>query len=176
VIPASQRRKADAANAVNELRAQGLEVSRAGSAFKAGAVDVKAGDYIVRGDQPFRTLADMYFSIQNYAPQNPSPYDDTGWTFQYMRDIKIQSVSEKVILDQPMTLLTADAKAPGGIEGTGSVLIVDHTADNNVITFRFKNKDVKMMSAEDDFDAAGRTFHAGAIIVPNADRAKLEPI
>ena len=42
----------------------------------------QAGDYIVRGDQPFRTLADMYFSIQNYPPQNPSPYDDTGWTFQ----------------------------------------------------------------------------------------------
>jgi hypothetical protein len=176
VIPATQRRKADAANAVNELRAQGLEVSRAGSAFKVGAVDVKAGDYVVRGDQPFRTLADMYFSIQNYAPQNPSPYDDTGWTFQYMRDIKIQPVSEKTILDQPMALLTADAKAPGGIEGSGSVLIVDHTADNNVIAFRFKNKDVKMMSSEDDFDAAGRTFRAGAIIVPNADRAKLEPM
>ena len=82
MIPATQRRKADAADAVNDLRRQGLEISRAGAAFKAGNVDVKAGDYIVRGDQPFRTLADMYFSIQNYAPQNPSPYDDTGWTFQ----------------------------------------------------------------------------------------------
>mgnify|MGYP003693812837 CR=1 FL=1 len=56
VIPAAQRRKADAADAVNELRAQGLEISRASSSFKAGSVDVKAGDYIVRGDQPFRTL------------------------------------------------------------------------------------------------------------------------
>ena len=90
MIPATQRRKADAADAVNELRAQGLEVStRPTSAFKAGNVDVKAGDYIVRGDQPFRTLADMYFSLQNYAPQNPSPYDDTGWTFQFMRNMKI---------------------------------------------------------------------------------------
>src|SRR5256714_9130950 len=50
VIPATQRRKADAADAVNELRAQGLEVSRANGAFKAGNVDVKAGDYIVRRD------------------------------------------------------------------------------------------------------------------------------
>jgi hypothetical protein len=158
VIPATQRRKADAADAVNELRMQGLEVSRASSDFKAGAVDVKAGDYVIRGDQPFRTLADMYFSIQNYAPQNPSPYDDTGWTFQYMRDIKIAPVSEKAILDQPMTMLTADAKAPGGIEGTGSVLVVEHTADNNLVTFRFKNKDVKMAAAEEDFELAGRKF------------------
>src|SRR5262249_2801074 len=63
LIPATQRRKADAADAVNELRMQGLEVSKAASAFKAGGVDVKAGDYVIRGDQPFRTLADMYFSI-----------------------------------------------------------------------------------------------------------------
>src|SRR5262245_31189414 len=176
VIPATQRRKADAAMAVNDLRAQGLEISRAGTSFKAGAVDVKAGDYIVRGDQPFRTLADMYSSIQNYPPQNPSPYDDTGWTFQYMRDIKIQTVGEKSILDQPMTRLTADAKAPGGIEGMGPVLVVDHTADTSIITFRFKNSDVPMLAAEDDFELAGRKFRAGAVIVPNADRARLEPM
>ena len=30
---------------------------------------MKAGDYIVRGDQPYRTLADMYFSFQSFAPQ-----------------------------------------------------------------------------------------------------------
>ena len=118
----------------------------------------------------------MYFSIQNYAPQNPSPYDDTGWTFQYMRDLKILPVTDKAILDQPMTMLTADAKAPGGIEGTGSVLVVEHTADNNLVTFRFKNKDVKMLAAEDDFELGGHKFRAGAIIVPNADRAKLEPM
>jgi hypothetical protein len=176
VIPATQRRKADAADAVNELRMQGLEVSRASSAFKAGTVDVKAGDYVIRGDQPFRTLADMYFSIQNYAPQNPSPYDDTGWTFQYMRDVKILPVTEKNILDQPMTMLTADAKASGGIEGTGSVVVVEHTADNNLVTFRFKNKDVKMAAAEDDFELAGHKFRAGAVVIANADRTKLEPM
>src|SRR4051812_47494172 len=184
VIPAAQRRKADAAQAVNELRTQGLEISKAAAAFKAGSVDVQAGDYIVRGDQPFRTLADMYFSVQNYAPQNPSPYDDTGWTFQYMRDLKIHPVTEKGILDQQMTLLTADARAPGGIDpstplgagGANTVLVVDHTGDNTVVSFRFKNKDVKMLAAEDDFELSGQKFRAGAIIGPNADRAKLEPM
>ena len=82
-------------------------------------LDVQAGDYVVRGDQPFRTLADMYFSVQNYAPQNPRPYDDTGWTFQYMRDIKIIPVNDKSLLDGKMTLITEDVKAPGGIEGSG---------------------------------------------------------
>jgi hypothetical protein len=175
VIPVAQRRTADAADAVNELRRQGLEVHRATKAFKAGNVSVEAGDYVIRGDQPYRTLADMYFSIQNYAPANPRPYDDTGWTFPYMRNVVIKAAPDKAILDGEATLLTADAKAPGGIEGTGAVLLVDHTTDNVLMKFRFKHADVKMQAAEEDFEAGGRKFRAGTFVIPGGDRAKLEP-
>jgi hypothetical protein len=175
VIPAAQRRKAEAADAVNELRRQGLEVHRATTAYKAGNVSVSAGDYVIRGDQPYRTLADMYFSVQSFSPANPRPYDDTGWTFQYMRNLVVKSVNDKAILDQPSTLLTADAKAAGGIEGTGPVMVVEHTTDNNLVTFRFKHPDVKMQAAEEDFEAGGRKFRAGSFVIPGADRAKIEP-
>ena len=176
VIPAAQRRKADAADAVNELMRQGLEIHRATSAFKAGNVDVAAGDYVVRGDQPYRTLAEMYFTVQNYPPQNPSPYDDTGWTFQFMRNIKLTAVNDKNVFTQPMTKVTGPVKAAGGIDGAGATLVVEHTADNNLMTFRFKNADVKMLAAEEDFELNGRKIRAGAVIVPNADRARLEPM
>jgi hypothetical protein len=175
VIPAGQRRKQDAADAVNELRRQGLEVHRASSAFKAGNVSVEAGDYVVRGNQPYRTLADMYFSIQNYAPANPRPYDDTGWTFQYMRNVVIKPVTDKAILDGAATLITADAKAPGGIEGSGNVLVIDHNTDNVLMKFRFAHAAVKMQAAEEDFEAGGRKFRAGSFIIASSDRAKLEP-
>ena len=49
------------------------------------------GDYVIRGDQPYRTLVDMYFSVQNYPTANPRPYDDTGWTMQYMRNVKLNN-------------------------------------------------------------------------------------
>jgi hypothetical protein len=175
VIPAGQRRKQDAADAVNELRRQGLEVHRATAAFKAGTVNVEAGDYVIRGDQPYRTLADMYFSIQNFAPANPRPYDDTGWTFQYMRNVVIKPVTDKALLNGAATLLTADAKAPGGIEGAGPVVVIDHTTDNVLVSFRFKHSAVKMQAAEEDFEVGGRKFRAGSFIIPNADRAQLEP-
>jgi hypothetical protein len=176
IIPANQRRKSDTAQAVNDLREQGLEISRAEAAFKAGSVDVAAGDYVVRGDQPFRTLAEMYFSVQNYPPQNPAPYDDTGWTFQLMRDIRVLPVTDKAVLEQRMTLLTHDVNAPGGVEGAGKVLIVEHTADNSLVTFRFRNASVKMLAAEEDFEVDGRKFRAGSIVVPGADRGRLEPL
>jgi hypothetical protein len=176
IIPAGQRRKADAADAINELMRQGLEIHRATSAFTAGPVDVAAGDYVVRGDQPYRTLAEMYFAVQNYPAQNPRPYDDTGWTFQYMRNVKLTAVTDKAIFTRPMTRVTAPVKAAGGITGTGPMLIVEHTADNNLVTFRFKNPAVKMLAAEADFELNGRKFRAGAIIVPDANRAALEPM
>ena len=113
----------------------------------------------------------MYFSVQNYAPSNPRPYDDTGWTFQFMRNLVIKPVTDKACSTQQMTLITADAKAPGGIEGTGRVVVVEHTTDNNLVTFRFKHADVKMQAAEEDFEAGGRKFRAGSFIIPNADRA-----
>ncbi len=68
-------------------------------------------------------------------------------------------------------MLTADAKAAGGVEGSGGTLVIEHTSDNNLMTFRFKNKDVKMQVAEEDFDLNGHKLRAGAFIIPNADHA-----
>jgi hypothetical protein len=174
VIPAAQRRKADAADMVNELRRQGVEVHTADSAFEAGKLSVAAGDYIVRADQPYRTLVDMYTSLQAYAPTNPRPYDDTGWTMQYLRDVKLTAVHDKSVLEHPMTLLKADAKAAGGVEGSGAVLVVDHTSDNNLMRFRMLNPAVQALAAEEDFELDGHKFRAGAVILPSADRAHVE--
>jgi hypothetical protein len=173
VLPAQQRRKVEAADMVNDLRHQGVEIQRANSAAKLGNVEVAAGDYIIRADQPYRTLVDMYFSIQNYPAANPIPYDDTGWTMPLMRDVEVKTITDKAIFDQPMTMITADTRIPGEVQGSGNVLVVDHTTDNTLVTFRFKNADTKMLAAEDDFDLDGHHFRAGAFIVPNADMTKL---
>ena len=75
---------------VNVLRRQGVEVHTANAAFTAGNVSVAAGDYVIRGDQPYRTLVDMYFSTcRTTRRRTRGPYDDTGWTFQYLRNIKL---------------------------------------------------------------------------------------
>jgi hypothetical protein len=175
VIPAGQHAKENAAEAVNELLAQGLEFQRASASFKAGNVQVNAGDYVIRGDQPYRTLADMYFSLQNFAPQNPAPYDDTGWTFPLMRNITVEEVTDKSVLAQAMTPVKTDVTAPGGITGAGKVVAVANTSDNSLVAFRFKFPNVKMQAAEVAFDASGQHFDAGSFIIPNANRAQLEP-
>src|SRR5688572_20711716 len=176
VIPAAQRRKADAATLVNDLMAQGVEFHTATNAFKVGTVDVQAGDWIIRGDQPYRTVTDIYLSIQRFAPQNPSPYDDTGWTLQYTRNVVVSELRDAASLTQAMKPVTGKAVAPGGITGSGNVVVVEHTGDNNLVTFRYRLKDVKMAAAEEDFDAAGKRFRAGAIIIPSANASQLDPV
>ena len=175
VIPAAQRRKGEVASVVNDLRTQGVEFHTANAAFKAGTVDVKAGDYIIRGDQPYRTIPDMYFSLQNFAPSNPRPYDDTGWTYQLMRNFQVTPVTDKAILTAAMTPVSAEVKATGGIEGSGNVVVVDHTTDNNLMTFRFRHAAIPMQAAEEDFELNGRKFRAGAFIIGAGHRATVEP-
>jgi hypothetical protein len=172
-IPATQRRKSDAADAVNALIDQGVEFHTANADFKAGNLDVKKGDWIIRGDQPFRTVADIYMSVQRYSAANPSPYDDTGWTFQYLRDVVITSVGDKSILTQPMTEVKGHVTAPGGLNGAGPVIVVEHSGDNNITAFRYKLKDVKMSAAEDDFTLNGKSFRAGSIIIQNGNAQQI---
>jgi hypothetical protein len=176
VLPAGQRRKGEVADVVNSLRFQGLEFHRANADFKAGNVDVKAGDYIIRGDQPYRTIGDMYFSFQSFAPQNPRPYDDTGWTYQLLRNVSLLTVSDKSILSQPMTAVTSDVKAPGGVEGTGSTIVVNNNSDNNLVTLRFKLASTKMSAAEEQFSVGSHQFSAGSLIIPNANRPQIDAL
>ena len=174
VIPAGQRRRGEAANFVNLLRLEGVEVHTANNTFTAGGVQVAAGDYIVRMDQPYSRCALQFLDTQFFAPANPNPYDDTGWAIPLVRNVKVSKIADKSVLDQPMTLLAADVKLAGRITGTGNVVIVDDNGDTSIAPFRFTNAEVKMLAAEESFDAAGRKFNAGAIIIPAADRTKLE--
>ena len=174
VIPAAQLHRVNTAEMINDLRKQGAEIQIASQDGSFGDVKVAAGDYIIRGDQPFRTLVDLYFSLQNYPVSNPLPYDDTGWTMPLMRNVTVKQVKDKAIFSAPMKLVTADVKVPGVIQGSGGVLVVENNTDNVLTTFRFKNPDVKMEAAEDDFDVSGHHLRAGAFVVRDGGNAQVK--
>jgi hypothetical protein len=172
-IPANQLHRVNAAEMVNDLRHQGVEVEIARKDNTIGNLKVAAGDYIIRADQPYRTLVDMYFSLQNYPVANPLPYDDTGWTMPLMRNVTVKKVTDKSLLDQPVTAIDKDVVVPGMIKGTGDLLVVENTTDNVLATFRFKNAGTKMEAAEEDFDLDGHHLRAGAFVIRNGGDAKI---
>ncbi|RME00879.1 MAG: hypothetical protein D6814_02710, partial [Calditrichaeota bacterium] len=104
VIPANQRRPIAAAKLVNFLRMQGLEVHEAQEKLswspakkptgkkmqptngkskksaRAKMLQAPKGSYVVRMDQPYRSLARILLDRQNFPKKATPPYDDTGWT------------------------------------------------------------------------------------------------
>ena len=170
-IPANQLHRVNTAEMVNDLRRQGVEIQIASKDAAYGSVKVAAGDYVIRADQPYRTLVELYFSLQNYPVSNPLPYDDTGWTMPLMRNVTVRPITDKAIFDQPSTLITADVVVPGMIKGTGDTLVVENTTDNVLATFRFKNPTVKMEAAEDDLKIEDHTLRAGAFVIRDASNA-----
>jgi len=166
-IPATQARPVEAANLVNLLRFHGLEVYRADRAFKAGGGDVAAGDYIVRLDQPYGPLAKSYFSKQDYGPDDPRPYDDTGWTLQYVRNVALRAITDTSVLKAPLTLMTSDARVRGqvaGVRGPAAYLIAP-TTESGLIQLRLALKDVRMFASEDTFNMDGHQYGRGTTII-----------
>src|SRR5678810_1375986 len=113
-------------------------------------------------DQPYSRMADMLLDTQYYNVSDPAPYDDTGWTLGSMRNVKTVRITDKSVLDAPMTLLTADATVTGQLTTSNSVkaYLINHNTDNTLATLRFRLKDVKMSAAEDSFKLRDQQFNA----------------
>src|SRR4029077_20430327 len=166
VIPSDQSRIIEAADMMNLLRLMGVEVHTADREITIKDQKFPAGSYVVRMDQPYSRMADMLLDTQYYNVNDPRPYDDTGWTLGPMRNIKTVRITDRDILAQPMTVLTADARVSGNISGTGTAgYVINHNADNTLATLRFKLKDVKMTAAEQSFKLGDRQFNAGSFII-----------
>ena len=174
-IPVNQARPVEAANLVNMLRFHGLEVRRAERPFKAGGVDVAAGDYIVRLDQPYGPLAKSYFSRQDYGADDPRPYDDTGWTLQYVRNVALHPIADTTVLNQPLALITADVRVRGQVGGVGSpaAYLIAPTTESGLIQFRLALRDVRMWASEDSFTVDRRSFGRGTTIVDASASARI---
>lgn len=176
VFPGNDPRPGQQARLLRQLQAQGVEVHRADKPFKVKDAGYPAGTYVVRMDQPYSRMADMMLDRQYFNVSDPSPYDDVGWTLGPLCNVKTVRVEETAVLDAPMTLVKGEVKAPGGVArlGKGAVqaYLVDHHADNALATFRYARKDLKIQAAEKDFEAQGRKFRAGSLVLKPGDNPK----
>ena len=167
IIPGDTPRPVEAADMVNLLRLQGIEVHRATKEFSVKDQKYAAGSYIIRMDQPYSRMADMLLDTQYYNVNDPAPYDDTGWTMGPMRNVKTVRITDKSVLDAPATLIATDIKVTGQLTGAASAVayVINHNTDNTLATLRFKLKDVKMSAAEDSFKVGEQQFNSGSFIV-----------
>lgn len=135
-----------------------------------------AGSYIVRMDQPYSRIADAVLDYQYWAPNDPQQdiYDDTAWTMGELANVEAVRVVDAKVLDVPMERVSGEVKSPGSVANTGSIYVINHNADNNLVTLRFRLKNVTMEAAEEPFEAAGRKFNRGSFILRQAPADELK--
>src|SRR5712664_2878789 len=129
-----------------------------------------AGSYIVRMDQPYSRVADALLDYQYWSPRDPQQnvYDDTGWTFGELGNVSVVRVTDVKVLDAAMQRVSGEVRSPGGVIGAGQIFIVNHNADNSLITLRYSLKKASFEAAEEPFEAGGKKFNRGSFIVRNA--------
>ena len=126
-----------------------------------------AGSYILRMDQPYSRIADSLLDYQYWAASDPqkSIYDDTGWTFGELGNVQVSRVLDLKVLDAAMDRIAGPVQAPGGVQSTGEIFLINHNADNALITLRYRFPSATFDSAEEPFEAAGHKFNRGSFIV-----------
>ena len=136
-----------------------------------------AGTYVLRMDQPYSRIADTLLDYQYWAANDPqkSIYDDTGWTFGELGNVQVARVTDLKVLDAAMTRVEGPVNAPGGVQNSGDIFLINHNADSGLITLRYRFPQASFSAAEEPFEAAGHKFNRGSLIVRNlpvADLAK----
>jgi Zinc carboxypeptidase len=134
-----------------------------------------AGSYIVRMDQPYSRMADSLLDYQYWSPNDPqrTPYDDTGWTFPELFNVQAVRINDVKVLDAPSDKV-AEVRVKGGVTDSGSIFLVNHNADNALVTLRYRFKDASFDAAEEPFEVAGNKFARGSFIVRNVPAVDME--
>lgn len=166
VLPASETRPVEAADLVNLLKMQGVEVHKLNSDIETKDGKFGAGSYVVRMDQPYSRMADMLLDTQYYNVNDPRPYDDTGWTLGPLRNVKTIRAKDEKVLDAAMTIINGPAKVTGKVDGSGSAgWVVNHTGESAIAQLRYRLKDVKFSAAQAAFKVGDKNFNAGSYLI-----------
>jgi hypothetical protein len=124
-------------------------------------------------DQPHSRIADALLDYQYWSPRDPQQevYDDTGWTFGELYNVQVVRVTDASVLGAPLERVANPVRAAGGVEGTGPVYVVNHNADESLVTLRYRLKSATFDAAEEPFEASGRKFNRGSFIIRNVSAA-----
>lgn len=160
-----EERPNEAASLASLLMSHGVEVHTLDGEVETGGARLAEGSFVIRMDQPYSRMADMFLDRQYYNPNDTPPYDDTGWTLSALRNLKSVRVAETSLLQAPMSLATAPPAVEGRVQGEGRVFLVNHNAERNLARLRYALVGLRIHAAEAPFEAGGRKYKAGSFII-----------
>src|SRR5689334_1067852 len=169
VFPSNQKDKTRVAFIVNILRKQGIEIGAAGAEFKIGSTTYPAGSLVLKRNQPYGRLAKILLEKQNFPTDAQTTYDDTGWTMGLMSHAKVDEIADKAILDVPVRNIE-QYNPRGTVSGSGPVTAILHNGSNNLITLRYRLKDLPFDAIEAPAKTGNIDLPAGTLLTPSNAR------
>jgi hypothetical protein len=83
-----------------------------------------------------------------------------------MLQADVEEITDKQVLKVAVTPVSEkEIHVGGSLTGTGSMFAVAHYGSNNMITLRYRLKDLKVQAAEREFKQGSLTFPAGSFVV-----------
>lgn len=160
-LPAEQRDPVAAARLAHLMAENGAEVRMA-----------KNGDYLLPTAQPLGRFVKEMLEPQRYPETRPAagvapmaPYDVAAWTLPMMMGVKVEQVRLSEAERRATHLLDARDWPKGGLLGRGSVAVLDRRSTATAGLLNEVLKGGAATVALEAFEAEGRTFEAGSVLV-----------
>jgi len=112
---------------------------------------------------------------QYWAPDDPKkhPYDDTGWSFSQLFNVKVTRLTDPGILHAKM--MPADLTTVAGrVSGTGSIFAIADTGQTSLLGLTYVLKGAHIEIAEKPFDSSGKHFPAGSLLISQIDEKSFD--
>ncbi len=184
--PAETNRRVELLKALKRQHVEIRELSETATASipgdkradKAKQETFPAGSIVIRMDQPYSRAADALLDREFWAAGDPQkhPYDDTGWSFAHLFNVKVVRVPDASILKSKMTPLDDPASLAGKVAGSGAVLAVANTGQASLLSLVYKFKSATIHIAEKPFDAEGKHFATGSLLISGAPEDQVAPV
>ena len=150
--------------------------SSGGKAATPKSETFAAGSWVIRMDQPYSRAADALLDRQYWSPEDPQkhPYDDTGWSFGDLFNVRTVRVTDQSILSSKIERVTAlRADSPENQSAHASLYAVNNSGQISLLALVFALQPAEVSVSEEAFETGGRHFNSGSLLIRRPDEVKL---
>jgi hypothetical protein len=163
ILPMDEPRKGQQWALIEMLERQGIEVKQLSENAITKDGDFKKGSFVIRMDQPYSRMADMLLDKQYYSPNDPPPYDDTGWTLGPLFNVETVRCTDVGFLDAQMESVQRPL-ASVRIMGPNDRVVVPSTGDFTSAQLRFLFPDIEADFLSEKHEQDGKSLEPGTLI------------
>ncbi|MCW8983818.1 MAG: M14 family zinc carboxypeptidase, partial [Thermoanaerobaculales bacterium] len=167
VIREDQPDRRRAAQMVNLVMRQGIEVARAQEDFAVREGSFPVGSYVIRLDQPYRNYAvDLLLPQRFHFDDEHLPYDDVSWALPVHYGVEAVRIDDRGVVDVELEPLNAPVRPTGRVTGGGPAYLLRDRGQEALLEARYRLRDFSVLVAEEAFSAASLSYPAGSWILP----------